>query len=98
MDVSTSTIKCPQCGSEAFNHYGRLQNGKQRYICLVCSRQFVKGSVNKAFASRPDCPRCGRSMHVYRRHSDAIRFRCSQYPQCHGYAKTEKEKPIRSID
>ena len=36
-------IQCPRCGSEAYNSYGHTKNGKQRYICLVCNRQFVNG-------------------------------------------------------
>jgi transposase-like protein len=92
MQLTESTIKCPQCGSEAYNQYGHLKNGKQRYICLVCNRQFVNDHANKPIDRRPLCPTCGRSMHVYMQHPDIVRFRCSQYPDCHGYAKIEKEK------
>jgi hypothetical protein len=30
-------------------------------------------------------------MHVYMHDANAIRFRCSTYPQCRGYAKISQE-------
>lgn len=84
------TIMCPQCGSEAYNNYGHLKNGEQRYICLVCSRQFVNGKSKPAPTQRPGCPLCGKPMHIYMRYPNTIRFRCSAYPQCRGYAKIGK--------
>jgi transposase-like protein len=82
--------KCPRCGSDAFNSYGYTRNGKRRYLCLVCGRQFVEGAM-KIFSRRPMCPRCHSAMHVYAHEAEAVRFRCSKYPSCKGYVKVNKE-------
>jgi transposase-like protein len=84
-------IQCPRCGSDAFNNYGHARNGKQRFKCLMCDRQFVEGSRNREKAPRPVCPQCGGPVHVYMRYPDAIRYRCSGYPRCRGYVKVDKE-------
>jgi transposase-like protein len=86
-----STIRCPRCRSEAYYSYGHTKNGKQRYICLVCNRQFVNAESDKAVRLRPGCPFCGKRMHVYMRNLKFIRFRCSTYPRCRGYAKISQE-------
>ncbi len=86
-----SAIQCPRCGSEAYNSYGHTKNGKQRYICLVCNRQFVNGENGNHHFPRPTCSRCGKSMHVYMRDQNSIRYRCSQYPDCREYKKLATE-------
>jgi transposase-like protein len=83
--------KCPRCGSDVFYAYGRSKNGKQRYLCLVCNRQFVEGSV-EVYRDRPLCPRCNGKMSIYKQEKDAVRFRCSSYPVCREYVKINKEK------
>jgi transposase-like protein len=80
-------IICPRCGSEAFNKYGRICGGKQRYICLVCGRQFSSDSPQEKAEDRPPCPICGSPMHGYGYGDGFRRFRCSRYPKCRGYAK-----------
>jgi DNA-directed RNA polymerase subunit RPC12/RpoP len=83
---------CPKCGSKAFNRYGRVANGKQRYICLVCGRQFVVPSTRRPLTvERPCCPNCGRSMHIYQRTKTYVRFRCSTYPECNTYLRVPLE-------
>lgn len=82
---------CPRCGSDALNNYGHTKNGKQRFICLVCSRQFIEGTMLN-YRNRPLCPRCHSAMHVYMNKPTVIRFRCSKYPHCRGYFKVIKEK------
>ena len=67
-------IRCPQCSSEAVNKYGSVGGGKQRYICLVCERQFVVNPDKMQFKNRPDCPKCGKPMHAYMKGPDYIRF------------------------
>ena len=86
-----STINCPRCHSEAYYNYGYTKNGKQRYICLVCNRQFIVGAPGKTIEQRPGCPVCGEKMHVYMRDEKFIRFRCSTYPRCRGYLKISQE-------
>lgn len=83
---------CPRCGSDAVYGYGHAGNGKQRYLCLMCNRQFVEGAMD-SYARRPACPRCGAGMHVYMHmhEGEAVRFRCSDYPRCRGYLKISKE-------
>ncbi len=73
--------------AESFNRYGRTANGKQRYICLACNRQFVENGKKEIAAARPACPICRKKMHVYMREQDFTRFRCSDYPLCRGFMK-----------
>jgi transposase-like protein len=85
-------VVCPCCGSNALNKYGHLKSGKQRYLCLVCNRQFVWPSSIRSIPYRPHCPACGREMHVYARKGDIIRFRCRDYPDCRTYFKINNGK------
>jgi DNA-directed RNA polymerase subunit RPC12/RpoP len=80
-------IHCPKCQSDALNRYGKTANGKKRYLCLVCGRQFITNPVRKTPQERPPCPKCGKPMHCYKREPDLIRFRCSDYPNCRTYVK-----------
>jgi len=84
-------IICPDCGSDAICRYGKTSDKKQRYLCFNCDRQFTawsdKGGKN------PFCPVCHRRMHVYMKHEDHIRYRCSHYPECDTYVKTALERP-----
>jgi len=85
------TIRCPRCQAKAFNRYGKTANGKQRYICLVCNRQFVADSGKMHDATfRPSCPICAKKMHVYLRGEGFTRFRCSDYPACKGFVKVQR--------
>lgn len=83
-------VQCPQCHSEAVNKYGSVSGGKQRYICLVCGRQFIANPAKKQFKNRPSCPRCGKPMHSYMQGPDYIRFRCSEYPRCRTFVKSSE--------
>ena len=87
----TSGIRCPGCGSDAFNRYGRVRYGKQRYSCLSCGRQFLESGARVPMKDRPQCPACGKHMHVYARNGDVVRFRCSNYPDCKTFLKREQE-------
>lgn len=78
-------VYCPHCESDAIYNYGRTKNGKQRYLCLLCNRQFINDRRPKEFEKRPKCPICGGKTHIYRREKEKIRFRCSKYPLCRGY-------------
>ncbi len=78
---------CPRCGSDAVNRYGRISSGKQRFLCLVCGRQFVEDKPHRVIAHRPRCPKCGATMHVYVRRGNVIRFRCAGYPACRTFVK-----------
>ncbi len=79
--------RCPRCDADAVYSYGRTKNGKQRYLCLLCNRQFIIERSRMEFMSRPECPLCAGKMHVYRKEKDIIRFRCAAYPACKGYEK-----------
>jgi DNA-directed RNA polymerase subunit RPC12/RpoP len=87
----TDAIHCPKCQSDALNRYGKTANGKRRYICLVCGRQFIVNPARKVPENRPNCPQCGKPMHCYKREPDLIRFRCSAYPNCKTYVKLPLE-------
>jgi hypothetical protein len=41
------TPSCPQCKATSIKKNGSIHNGKQKYECLVCRRQFVEEPVNK---------------------------------------------------
>jgi transposase-like protein len=85
-------IQCPECQSDAVYRYGRVASGKQRFLCLLCDRQFVANPENVKFKNKPPCPECGKPMHSYMKGGDHIRFRCSDYPRCRTYLKmTEVE-------
>jgi len=84
---------CPNCKATALNRYGRIASGKQRYLCLVCGRQFVESPGRRELpVPRPECPVCGRSMHTYIRAAGFIRFRCSCYPECKTYLRIPLEE------
>jgi ssDNA-binding Zn-finger/Zn-ribbon topoisomerase 1 len=80
-------IKCPSCGADAFYSYGKTHNGKKRFLCLMCNRQFTLQAKRREIKNRPLCPKCGTPMHCYMRHKDFTRFRCGRYPDCKTYLK-----------
>ncbi|MBF0505420.1 MAG: Insertion element protein [Nitrospirae bacterium] len=82
-------IKCPRCNLDAVYKYGKTWQGKQRFLCLICGRQFSAGIVRSAVKDRPVCPVCGRVMHLYKREEKVWRFRCSGYPGCKTFTKTD---------
>ncbi len=85
-------IECPACRSEAFYRYGRTRQGKQRFRCLVCGRQFTMDRKRIEVHDRPSCPACHCGMHAYKREVDGIRFRCSMYPKCRTFLKILDEE------
>jgi transposase-like protein len=84
--------KCPICESEALYKNGKTETGKQRFLCLLCGRQFSPGARRKEIRNRPDCPNCGSPMHFYKREHLAVRLRCSGYPECRTFLKIQIEK------
>jgi ssDNA-binding Zn-finger/Zn-ribbon topoisomerase 1 len=86
------TLKCPKCQSDVLYKYGTTESGRKRYLCLMCNRQFVENPSRARIQNRPDCPKCGRHMHLYRRYKDFLRFRCSNYPECRTYVKLSKKE------
>lgn len=40
-------LKCPKCQSNVIKKNGTIHNGKQKYECLSCHRQFVENPENK---------------------------------------------------
>jgi transposase-like protein len=83
---------CPACHSEAFYRYGRTRQGKQRFRCLICGRQFTTDRKRTEIHDRPSCPVCESGMHAYKREHDGIRFRCSAYPQCRTFLKVKTRR------
>jgi insertion element IS1 protein InsB len=43
-------MKCPSCQSESFVKNGRIHNGKQRFKCKICRRQFVENPTKKVIS------------------------------------------------
>jgi transposase-like protein len=89
-------IQCPFCKSEAIYKYGKIKTGKQRYLCMICGRQFTLGVRRTEMADKPLCPECGSPMHLYRREGEVVRFRCSCYPECKTYVKVGKKKETKN--
>jgi len=85
-------VSCPRCQSDAIYRYGKTANGRKRYLCQVCRRQFsLKRPERLQDQERPTCPLCGKPMHIYMRKGDSIRFRCSGYPDCRTFLKVKGE-------
>jgi transposase-like protein len=40
-------MNCPNCQGEKIIKYGKIHNGKQRFECKECGRQFVENPKNK---------------------------------------------------
>jgi DNA-directed RNA polymerase subunit RPC12/RpoP len=92
-------IHCPSCDSDVLYKYGQIAGGKKRFICLVCDRQFVVNSKNIHFKNKPRCPKCNKPTHAYMKNSHLVRFRCSDYPKCKTYLKTDEvEFEIVNVD
>ena len=87
MTAKSFDLKCPVCASEAVYKYGHVKTGKQRLRCIMCGRQFVLGFSRPEPNNRPLCSKCGRTMHLYMHSKQAVRFRCSDYPDCKSYKK-----------
>ena len=94
-EKTKADIPCPTCNSEVVYRYGQAWTGKQRFICVICGKQFTDGSKVSGVTGKPKCPVCGKSMHIYKIEGDLIRFRCSGYPACKNFRKfrmIEEEK------
>jgi len=95
-DAGGNEIQCPVCTSKAIYKYGKIKTGKQRYLCMICGKQFTIGGRRTEIKDKPYCPECGKSMHLYKREGELIRFRCSCYPDCKTYSKIAKKKEIKN--
>ena len=40
-------MNCPRCNSGNFTKNGAIHNGKQKYSCKDCTRQFIENPQNK---------------------------------------------------
>ncbi len=85
--IKEPAVKCPDCNTDALYKYGRIKTGKQRFICIVCGKQFTPDAGRFEAKGKPLCPVCGRPMHLYKIEGEIIRFRCSAYPGCRIYRK-----------
>lgn len=84
--------KCPDCGSDALYKYGKTRFGKQRFLCLMCKRQFTWPSERVEWKERPVCSSCGAPMHFFMKKAGYIRFRCSNYPKCRTFLKVDLQE------
>ena len=92
--MDSREIRCPACNADALYQYGKSHHGKKRYLCEICGRQFVVGKDRQDPSSRPSCPICGKSMHVYKRENYGVRFRCSGYPLCPTYCLITRNEGV----
>ncbi|MFQ3573261.1 MAG: IS1 family transposase [Thermodesulfovibrionales bacterium] len=83
-------VTCPTCHSNAVYRYGKNRSGRQRYICLICNKQFVPG-IARFINNNPVCPSCGRQMHRYKNEDGFLRYRCSDYPKCRTFLKKQRK-------
>jgi len=77
-------LQCSACDLEAVNKYGHTVGRKQRLGCMF-GKQFVLGFAQQEVENRPACPQCGHMMNLC--YKKALRFRCSDYPECSVYTK-----------
>jgi transposase-like protein len=85
-------VGCPECSNDAAYRYGRIGTGRQRYICLICGKQFTPGATRTQWKDKPNCPICGKKMYFYHKSKGYIRFRCSGYPVCRQYLKVKQKE------
>lgn len=45
-------INCPRCGSKNIIKNGTIHNGKPKFQCNDCNRQFVKNPKNKSISKK----------------------------------------------
>jgi len=45
-------INCPRCKSENIIKNGTIHNGKPKFMCLDCKRQFVENPANRAVSDK----------------------------------------------
>jgi transposase-like protein len=86
-----SEVRCQSCNSDAVYKYGKAWTGKQRYLCLICARQFTFGEKIELL-NKPHCLVCGKRMHLYKKEDNILRFRCSAYPECRTFRKIKLEE------
>jgi DNA-directed RNA polymerase subunit RPC12/RpoP len=90
-------IRCPRCDGNVLYRYGTTVRNRRRYLCLACNRQFTLGSTRTEEGDRPVCPSCRNTMHIYKRESNSMRYRCSRYPECDTYVKIKTETTPHDI-
>lgn len=89
-----ATIECPRCQSKALYRNGKTYYHQQRYLCLMCGRQFVPGRQRDYGGTRPKCPSCGAKTHLFKKKEGKERvFRCCRYPLCRTYVKVADHGP-----
>jgi len=87
LETRVPETRCPSCDSEALYKYGKLRSGKQRFLCLMCGKQYTRDPKKIIAQGKPICQECGKTMHLYKIEGDVIRFRCSGYPGCKTFKK-----------
>jgi len=81
MLVPFKKVSCPSCKGPVWR-YGKDPESKlQRFRCknLLCHRQFTPGKPSRKKNPIVICPRCGSGMHIFKKISDGIRFRCNNH-------------------
>ena len=86
-EIGQLSIPCPACGGDAVYKYGKAWTGRQRFLCLVCGKQYTNGARVSEVQGKPRCQKCRATMNVYKIEGAVIRFRCSRYPECRTYKK-----------
>jgi transposase-like protein len=87
-------VQCPSCDSEAYYRYGKTRSEKQRFLCMICGRQFSNDAKKHEIKGKPSCPVCGNPMYLYKINDDIIRFRCSKYPKCKAFRKFKIKEEV----
>ncbi len=88
-NLPENPVQCPNCDSDTLYRYGKSKTGKQRYLCLMCNRQFTSDAARRPAKNKPACPACGGVMHIYKREPNTLRYRCADYPNCRTFLKVK---------
>jgi hypothetical protein len=90
-------IVCRNAARKPTYRYGRSKSGKQRFLCLMCNRQFILNPEHIHCKNKPVCAVCGAIMYLYKRDGECMRFRCSRYPECRTYRKQDNERDAHGL-
>jgi transposase-like protein len=90
--IGGAEFKCPWWAAAALYKYGKARTGKQMFLCLMCGKQFTAGARRAIVKGKPDCPKCGRHMNLYKAENGLLRFRCSGYPACKHSRNTQQRR------
>ena len=80
MMIVPKNVVCPRCHSRKLYHFGKDQQGFQKYRCLSCKRQFAPDNLSVRYRSgkrkHPSCPVCGKASFLHHDYTYYSNYRC----------------------